>query len=832
MKLLQTMLDEDRVIKTGLVFILASTALFFIAEFNPLEANEGTFFGFFCGNFMFSVVYFFIMIFKRPKRLAYWVLLFLLWFISAFALNRCLTVFDNSVPWLCVVICLSCAAVILALFMEHLGSFARHVVMFLLGPAILLFVYYSVYLTSMYIIGLVAAIGLGISLHVFAPIALAITTFIIIKRSIGQVRSLKVALVAGLVIPVIACTLFIWQWSSINKKVNLAINHNTLSAGKLPAWVVISQNTPKNAIAERIIKADLVYKTANLQDNWFWGGMHANSFDEPLKHDPFVVIASLFSGQTNLDVGERIRILKAMYDSRHKAQERLRSGDKLKTASVVTNIKIFPEYRLAYTEKTLFIKNYDKRNWMGSKEAIYTFHIPEGAVVSSLSLWIDGKEAQSRLTTKAKADSAYKTIVGVEARDPSVVHWQEGNTVSARIFPCNALESRKFRIGVTSPLKQQANQLVYENVYFDGPPADNATETIQLAFSKKPALFALPGFDELSEGVFTADRAYEPGEDIAFAMPQLADSPFTFAGCGYRLMEYKRQYAYFEPDAIYLDINSSWTTGEFDNLWETIRAKNVYYYDGELKKLTAENKADVFKRAVKLNFSLFPVYEIKNPETSLLITKSPETSPNLNDLDESEFQKHLTAYLAAAKPLHLFNIGTKLTPYLKALKEMRVFVYDNGELRQLQAAITQHRFLVSQEDDKHVVLDETGLIIAQTSDTTALGNAPDHLLRLFAYNDIMKKVGPHYFDKTYVQPDIIKEAEQAYIASPVSSLIVLETQQDYERFGIDDNKNSLKNASMKSSGAVPEPGEWLLVLIAIVVINFLVYRAKYVKQTL
>ncbi len=830
MKNLKAILDEDQLVKTGLIMILVSTALFLIPETNLFELNEGSAFGLFWGNYLLSVTYFFLVVFKKPRRPAYWTLLYLLWFISAFALNRSLNVFNNSVPWLCVVICLACGAVMLALFMEHMGNAAKHVLVFLLGIAFVLFVYYSLYLTSMYIIGVLAAIAIGISLHVFAPAALAVCTFNIIRRN-TQSRTLKMALAAGVAVPVIACAVFIWQWNSINKQVNLAVNHNTLSEGKLPSWVIISQNIPKNAIAERVIKAGLVYKTVNLQENWLWGDIKTASFDEPMKHDPLIVLASLFCGQTNLEDKERIKILEAMYDSRHKAQERLWSGDKLKTASVVTNIKIFPEYRMAYTEKTLFVKNYAEGSWFNNREAIYTFHLPEGSVVSSLSLWIDGKEAKSRLTTKAKADSAYKTIVGVEQHDPSVVHWQEGNTISARIFPCTTIENRKFKIGVTSPLRQQGGELVYESIYFDGPPANTAYETIQVSFSKKPASLSIRGFEELTEGIFTADRQYRPDEEITFPVQPLADAPFTFAGSGYKLLDYKPRFATFDPQNIYLDLNNSWTGSELDELWETIKTKKVFYYDGELRPLTAENKAYVFNRAQNLNFSLFPVYEIKDAETALLITKSTEASPNLGDLDDSEFQKRLTAYLATSKPIRMFNIGTTLNPYLKALKEMRVFTYDSGEITQLQASLTGHRFAQTQEDDKHVVLDQSGMVIEQTADT-AKSDAPDHLLRLFAYNDIMKKVGPHYFDKTYVQPDIIREAEQAYIASPVSSLIVLETQKDYERFGIDENKDSLKNASMKSSGAVPEPGDWALVIIAIIVINFLVYRAKHVKQSI
>jgi XrtN system VIT domain protein len=834
MKNLKAILFEDSVLKLGLILITISAGLFVIEGSGLFELTEGTAFGAFCFNYSASLVFFFVVIYKGFRRLHYWMLLLALWFISAFALNLSIPVFNTSVTWLSVVICVSTISIILSVFMDELSSKMKHVVTFFLGIAFLLFIYYSVYLTSMYLIGIFAAIALGLSLHVFVPMGLAIVTFITIKKAIRGSKSLKIALGAGLLLPVIACSIFIWQWKSIDKQVNLAINHNTLSEGKLPTWVVISQNIPKSAISQRIIKAGIVYKTANLSDSWFWGDWNKASFDEPMQHDPFIVIASLFGGDLNLDEKERIKILEAIYDSRHQAQERLWSGDKLKTANVITNVKIFPEYRLAYTEKTLTVHNTENRGvraWFGKEEAIYTFHVPEGSVVSSLSLWIDGKEQKSRLTTKAKADSAYHQIVGIEQHDPSVIHWQEGNTVTARIFPCTPEENRKFRVGITSPLRKQGEMLTYESSYFDGPSPEGATEAIEVSFSKNPEGLNMPNFDEISNGVYTADRPYEPDEQITFKASPLASTPFAFAGKGYQLKDYQPQTTSFSPEAVYLDMNASWTAGELDELWPVIKTKKVFYYDGKLETLTEENRGNVYGRMSKLNFSMFPVNEIKHPETSLLITKCAETSPNLHDLDESEFGKALTNYLPAAK-LQLFNIGTNLTPYLKALKEMRVFTYDEGDMAMLQSRLAKNEFIRSQEDSTHVVLAQSGLVIEQTADTLKTGNAPDHLLRLFAYNDIMKKVGPHYFDKTYVQPDIIDEANQAFIASPVSSLIVLETQKDYERFGIDENKNSLQNASAKSSGAVPEPGEWLLILVVIAVINFLVYKSKHVQPEL
>ena len=64
------------------------------------------------------------------------------------------------------------------------------------------------------------------------------------------------------------------------------------------------------------------------------------------------------------------------------------------------------------------------------------------------------------------------------------------------------------------------------------------------------------------------------------------------------------------------------------------------------------------------------------------------------------------------------------------------------------------------------------------------------------------------------------------MVSPVSSLVVLETQADYDRFDIVDSKNSLKNASMKGNGAVPEPGEWAIIILGAAAFLVFVYKTK------
>jgi hypothetical protein len=81
-------------------------------------------------------------------------------------------------------------------------------------------------------------------------------------------------------------------------------------------------------------------------------------------------------------------------------------------------------------------------------------------------------------------------------------------------------------------------------------------------------------------------------------------------------------------------------------------------------------------------------------------------------------------------------------------------------------------------------------------------------------------VGGNYFKDDFINERLVDMASTAYVVSPVSSLIVLETKEDYERFGIKDKDNSLHNASKNGAGAVPEPHEWALIILFLVLIAY------------
>ena len=218
----------------------------------------------------------------------------------------------------------------------------------------------------------------------------------------------------------------------------------------------------------------------------------------------------------------------------------------------------------------------------------------------------------------------------------------------------------------------------------------------------------------------------------------------------------------------------------------------------------------------------------KEPINPKVTPKSYEKAQAmLKDLEEAEFITELKLYLSdRTNRINLYCLSNELSPYLKTLKEFQVFNYMHGNTASLKPYLEKGVFVSDQQNDNTVKLSASNtLIIRDTNE--AKSTAPDHLLRLFAYNKIMQECGKNYFTSgNFIEEQLIDIANEAYIVSPVSSLIVLETLKDYERFGIDKNEDSLNNASTQSSGAVPEPHEWALIILLAITLGYLYYKRR------
>lgn len=818
--------------RIGLAATIVSAVIYGLASI--LDIRDEDFFSIFVCNFSISVIYFFSLLgsgnLKAEKNgLIHFLQALVLLLISAYSLNHSLPVFELSAQWLTVLLIAICSSYSLLGFWDKLPSWLRNVASFLMGIGLILFLYLSIYLIPLYPVSFIGLIALGISIHSFIPLLLFIFTLKWLLLKAKHYPKVRNFFYIGISVSLLIVFAFVLQWNKIDRMVNSKYQHSLIADNtELPSWVKVAEVLPVNGITEKYLKSGLVYTLVNgKESDWFAWGLPSRNFDEIRRHDPLIVIASLVALPNTISTDDKIKILESSFDARHKTQDRLWRGEDLSTTNVISNIRIWPQYRMAYTEQTITVANNDKNErWRNQQEAIYTFHLPEAAVVSSLSLWINGKEEKGILTTKGKAENAYKQIVGVESRDPSVVHWQEGNTVSVRVFPVMANNVRVFKIGITAPLTLESGKLRYESVYFDGPDDAQAKEIVQVDWVEKPADITMDGFTLNANNRFIKEGDYKRKWDLSFKPTELSPKQFRFKQYSYQVKPYQMRFQPNAFDAVYLDVNNAWTKTEFEEVVDALGQKPVYVFDDELIKLNEDNSSDLFKLLHKRRFSLFPFQSIDHPSTALVITKGTISSPNLNDLKGSAFASSLEKWIQRGDHVCVYNLGNTLNPYLKTLKEHRTFYYANGDIALLQQLLRENKFIATQEDEDHIVIDNAGIVLNRKKDSVGSGDAPDHLLRLFAYNHLLQQLNHKIFTNQESDTLLVAIAQEANIVSPLSSLVVLETAADYERFDIKASKNSLQNASMKSKGAVPEPHEWALIIGSFLLIIWLKYKQR------
>jgi XrtN system VIT domain protein len=817
------LLFSDSSLILGYVLIAFSLILFNITEKNSEFDGLGVIFSVYAVAVLYFINLWATRHLKRSRRgRNAFALYLILCLISCFTLNREIQLFNTSTTWWIVVLTICCINYAAFIVKEALPQVVRILMAFVLGISLCCFLYLVIYLLPAAPGGIIASFFLGLSLHVFVPLVFVIYTFTLVRRYIWYKPAYRYAYLSGIVAVVLLLMVYTLLWrvsANIIDKAYMADDNRDL-----PRWEAVARKAPQNPVTEMVLKGRLVYETADDVKGMMNGMFRSRGrrFGEEAKHDPLVMIAST-TGETLLGADDAVNVLNVLYNTRQASQDRLWDGDALSTIQVRTNVRIWTSLHMAYTEKTLNVLSAKQGagEWL-NQEAIYTFHLPEGGVVTSLSLWIDDKEEKGILTTKEKADSAYQQVVGVQRRDPSLVTWQEGNTVTVRVFPVEPGKMRQVKIGVTAPLSMQGKQVVYKNIWFEGPSSSRAREDVRIDFEDEPGGMELPGMFSRKGNTLTATGAYEAGWEVAVADPGIRANQFTANGKTFFVAPYTKEFRGADIRNIYLDVNQAWTKDDLLTVRALAKGRPVWIFAANKMQVVTD---ELFAALQEDRFSLFPVYAVPERGTALLITKGNVTSPNLHDLAGNDFPGKIREALATPGRMLLYNMGGELSPYLRTLKECRFFRYDQGELASLGELIASKQYPADIEHAQRVVIEQAGITINMTEGNGG-NNAPDHLQRLFAYNHIMQAMGADLLTRHHEDDALVQMAKEAYVVTPVSNLIVLETKNDYERFDIHDNQNSLKNASLKGKGAVPEPHEWALILVGLGCIVYMTWFKK------
>lgn len=782
---------------------------------------------------IFMLVMLFTKLEDQPKSVRFSqldvnIILLVLGNISAYALNRIIPVFHESTPWLTLYLIVLNAAMIIFIFRKKRTSdLFNHLLVAIIASGVLFNIYQAIYIFPFYGFTAMSFWFFGVSLHTLIPLWYIFTTVKILKKYRKVSDLYQYGIISGICIPALMTMGFAFQFYQVNESFQqaYAAEKSPFTNPDFPAWVNASKDISSGWMTERVLKSGIYYSVLN--DNHFRFGMNGlNMNGIRTKHDPMVVVGAFVSGQLNINREERIRLLKTMYNERHAVAPRLWRGDDLTTTEIETNVQIFADYRLAYTEKNITIKNENKNRWWGrQQEAIYSFYLPEGSVVTSASLWIEGEEQKALLTSRAKADSAYQTIVGRERRDPLLLHWQEGNRISVRIFPCTAKEARKFKIGITSPLIYTTGKLTYQNIDFAGPDWTAANEIIRVKGETELTNFSAPrGFsDEGDHWIY--DGRYRSNWSLDFAAPKLNNSAFVFSDQSVHLQEYEQELKNFHPEKIYLDLHKGWSKSTLNRILAATKDLEVYVFTNTLQRLTPDNQKRLTKKLLNNNYSLFPFYELPDQEDLIVISHSGQLTPAMDDLKGTPFYTKSGSHLPNRKyPPSVFHLGDAPSPYIKTLRELRLLDYWEGTETTLLNHLEKQTFPVSGEGENYVLLRPAKVqLVKSGTEQNVAGNTPDHLWRMYAYNNVLRKIGKDYFRKDQDQQRHIAEAEAAYVVTPISSLVTLETQKDYDRFNIKQSKKTLGNANIITGGSVPEPHEWMLMILGLILASWLFF---------
>jgi XrtN system VIT domain protein len=281
---------------------------------------------------------------------------------------------------------------------------------------------------------------------------------------------------------------------------------------------------------------------------------------------------------------------------------------------------------------------------------------------------------------------------------------------------------------------------------------------------------------------------------------------------------------------VVLDLNSSWTKSEFEKILTKCPKQTFWYSPDQAHLVIIEpTKSDeIWGSMSKMKFNLMPYHKI-DPTNSLLITKPTAETPSYKELDSSQYAKSLSKSVQQNNESILcMSIGESSNSVLyNTLNDFRYLNTKEISLEKCIEAIQSSHFLQNKVADNTINIDHADINITQTNDSSNAG-APDHLMRLFYAKKIQQQAGKYYFEASNSQnlKACVDMANEAFIVSPVSSLIVLETDKDYDDFGIDKNKNSLLNATKKGKGAVPEPHEWMMIGIGLLAMFYLMMKQR------
>ena len=677
----------------------------------------------------------------------------------------------------------------------------------------------------------------GLGFLPYSPLFALVAFVLNLMRLESSVRQRVVArwLIAGPAALIVIYSIYYKiQWNraeEVMRRPEISAGHNRLDED-LPLWIQKAARIPANHVTQMVLQPNR--------------RSEISIFGLQTLFDPLAFLSSTspWSGSRGVDIisaEDSGRMLHLLYGQSHAYLDRLWRGHSLITTNVQTHVQIHPELRVAYTETTLSIFNEDQdsnHKVMGLRlsagnvpqEAIYTISVPEGSICTKLSLWVNGEERPARLTFKSTARRAYETIVSVERRDPSYVEWLDGNRLRLRVFPVSPGQYRTVRVGIVSPLRADEGRLTYNRIEFDGPVQTFAEQSVLVD------LFSSARLDVESSGMFLKEKVVSDGQvrqfrgsfvrphwSFSFPAPAAGGS-ISAGGKSFLVHPLQMENKPFSPQAILVAVNGSRSRAA----WKEFISK-TYGLGLPVYILTNEwfETADVKKAMAYLDDCEIPAFNLYPPAFPatrklgpvLWVTSGEEQSIPLGELRGS-IRFANTQIAATERPADAVAVlNGRVSEYTASLIDLdRLLLVAQDEASTLKM-LGDRRIQVPRETERVFPLRASAIELEESAESASRPGS-DLLVRMLMYRRIMRTLGQRFFNHDLDNADMVKLARDGMIVSPVSTLIVLESEADYKRFGIENDPSLLGQSKLEAPGAVPEPHELALLLLILLVIFY------------
>jgi XrtN system VIT domain protein len=363
----------------------------------------------------------------------------------------------------------------------------------------------------------------------------------------------------------------------------------------------------------------------------------------------------------------------------------------------------------------------------------------------------------------------------------------------------------------------------YQSLSIKGPNISNAETISRIQTVGNIKIETSKDFELKNHYYINQSKGLDDWEAYMPIIKNSQSSSFAWKDKVYEVKDIQKTIIPFKPSEIILDLNSSWTIKQIESFTDLHRANLFVFVNGEKKAINKENFKAIELDFEDLHYSLLPLYKIT--PNSLIITKCGTFSANFEELENSNYLKRIKTE-TKQRNLKVINISSDINPFWQTAKEQKYVDYFQTSSKNCLKLIQQNHFVLYKTEKNTVNIQLANISITENPKNDSLKNiGPNHIYRMYAFGKVMEEQVKIQND-SLANNQYVDLAKDANIVTPISSLIVLETDDDYKKNGIEKNVDTLGNASINNDGAVPEPHEWLLIIIGSTVLFFYYRKNK------